>query len=176
MCYFCHAQLFEIAYAENIKSPFVQHSCRNAKVVEVFGDASCGLSTRRRPSIHRPPVDALRVPAEMPIALSWAPLHADMHLVWCCARAYHRERRRHAIPIVLAASQCPTARDFVPWRFLVAGRFSAWSVSSSRRPKTCTDPDISVGPWTTITLACRPFASPPRIWPTLRGATLGLVL
>src|SRR5712691_10604372 len=50
------------------------------------------------PSIHRPPVDALRVPAEMPIALSWAPLHADMHLVWCCARAYHRERRRHAIP------------------------------------------------------------------------------
>jgi hypothetical protein len=41
----------------------------------------------------------------------------------------------------LAASQCPTARDFVPWRFLVAGRFSAWSVSSSRRPKTCTEPD-----------------------------------
>jgi len=25
---------------------------------------------------------------------------------------------------VLAASQCPTSRDFVPWRFLVAGRFS----------------------------------------------------
>ena len=38
------------------------------------------------------------------------------------------------------------------------------------------DPDISVGPWTTITLACRLFANPPRIWPTLRGATLGLVL
>ena len=141
MCYFCHAQLFEIAYAENIKSPFVQHSCRNAKVVEVFGDASCGPSTRRRPSIHRLPVDALRAPAEMPFALSWAPLYADMHLVWCCARAYHRERRRHAIPIALAASQCPTARDFVPWRFLVAGRFSAWSVSSSRRPKTCTGTD-----------------------------------
>jgi hypothetical protein len=77
-------------------------------------------------------------PAEMPIALSWAPLHADMHVVWCCGRAYHREQRRHAIPIALAASHCPTARDFVPWRFLVAGRFSAWPVSSSRRPKTCT--------------------------------------
>src|SRR5205807_5163848 len=77
MCYFCHAQLFEITYAENIKSPFEQHSCRNAKVVEVFCDVGCRLSTRCRPSIHRPPVDALRVPAEMPIALSWAPLHAD---------------------------------------------------------------------------------------------------
>jgi hypothetical protein len=32
--------------------------------------------------------------------------------------------RRHQFPIVLAASQRPTARDFVPWRFLVAGRFS----------------------------------------------------
>jgi hypothetical protein len=128
MCYFCHAQLFEITYAENIKSPFVQHSCRNAKVVEVFCDAGCRLS----------PVDALRVPAEMPIALSWAPLHADIHLVRCCGRAHHREQRRHAIPIALAASHSPTARDFVPWRFLVAGPFSAWSVSCSRRPKTCT--------------------------------------
>ena len=139
MCYFCHAQLFEITYAENINSPFVQHSCRNAKVVEVFCDAGCRLSTRCRPSIHRPPVDALRVPAEMPIALSWAPLHADIHVVRCCCRAHHREQRRHAIPIALAASQYPTARDFVPWRFLVAGRFSAWPVSSSRRPKTCTE-------------------------------------
>src|SRR5882672_10043322 len=141
MCYFCHAQLFEITYAENIKSPFVQHSCRNAKVVEVFCDAGCRLSTRCRPSIHGPPVDALRVPAEMPIALSWAPLHADIHVVRCCGRAHHREQRRHAISIALAASHCPTARDFVPWRFLVAARFSAWSVSSPRRPKTCTHPE-----------------------------------
>src|SRR6266550_7321017 len=143
MCYFCHAQLFEITYAENIKSPFEQHSCRNAKVVEVLCDEGCRFSTRCRPSIHPPPVDAPRVPAEMPIALSWAPLHADMHVVRCCARAYHREQRRHAIPIALAASHCPTARDFVPWRFLVAGRFSAWSVSSFRRPKTCTQADIN---------------------------------
>jgi len=128
MCYFCHAQLFEITYAENIKSPLVQHSCRNAKVVDVFCDAGCRLSTRWRPSIHRPPVDPLRMPAEMPIALSWAPLHADMHVVRCCARAQHQDQRRRAIPIALAASHCPTARDFVLWRFLVAGRFSAWSI------------------------------------------------
>jgi hypothetical protein len=47
----------------------------------VFCAAGCRLSARRRPSIHRPPVDALRVPANMPIALSWAPLHADMHII-----------------------------------------------------------------------------------------------
>ena len=121
-----------------LNPPPGQHSCRNAKVVEVFCDAGWRFSTRCRPSIHRPPVDALRVPTKMPIALSWAPLHAVMHAGRGCARAYHREQRRHAIPITLAASQCPTARDFVPWRFLVAGRFSARSVSSSRRPKTCT--------------------------------------
>src|SRR5713226_7775357 len=34
-----------------------------------------------------------------------------------------------------------TSRDFVPWRFSDAGRRSAWMVSSSRRPKTCTLPD-----------------------------------
>jgi hypothetical protein len=31
---------------------------------------------------------------------------------------------------------CPTHRDFVPWRFSVAGRFSASIVSSCRQPKT----------------------------------------
>jgi hypothetical protein len=60
---------FEITHAQNIKSPLVQHSCRNAKVVEAFCDAGCRLSTRCRPSIHQPPIDALRAPAEMPTAL-----------------------------------------------------------------------------------------------------------
>src|ERR1700751_4104806 len=36
MCYFCHAQLFEITHVANIKSTLVQHSCRNAEVVEAF--------------------------------------------------------------------------------------------------------------------------------------------
>src|SRR5258707_10938785 len=36
MCCFCHAQLFEITHVANIKSTLVQHSCRNAEVVEAF--------------------------------------------------------------------------------------------------------------------------------------------
>src|SRR5215469_9546953 len=68
MCHFCHAQLFEITHAENIKSPLEQPSCQNAKVVEAFCDAACRLSTRCRPLVRQPPVDALRVPAEMPTA------------------------------------------------------------------------------------------------------------
>jgi hypothetical protein len=103
MCYICHAQLFEITHAENIKSPLEQHSCRNAKVVQAFCDAGCRLSTQCRPSIHQPLVDALRVVAEIPTALSSVPLHADMHVASCWRRAYHRERRRHAILIALAA-------------------------------------------------------------------------
>jgi hypothetical protein len=34
MCYFCHAQLFEITHAANIKSTLGQRSCQNAEVVE----------------------------------------------------------------------------------------------------------------------------------------------
>ncbi|HMA71160.1 MAG TPA: hypothetical protein VKP67_06690, partial [Xanthobacteraceae bacterium] len=69
MCHFCHAQLFEITHAENIKSPLEQPSCQNAKVVEAFCDAGCRLSTPCRLLARQPPVDALRVPAEMPTAL-----------------------------------------------------------------------------------------------------------
>jgi hypothetical protein len=29
-------------------------------------------------------------------------------------------------PIAVAASQCPTHRDFVPWRFSDDGRLSGW--------------------------------------------------
>jgi hypothetical protein len=50
----------------------------------------------------------------------------------------HQSRRRDQIPIVLAASPHIPHRDFVPWRFSVAGRFSAPILSSCRRPKTCT--------------------------------------
>ena len=113
MCYFCHAQLFETTHAENIKSPLVQHSCRNAKVVEAFCDANCPPSTRCRAS-----------------------LHAHMHVVSLCRCAYDRRQRSHPISIAVAASQSPTSRDFVPWRFLVAGRINVRSVSPSRRPKT----------------------------------------
>jgi hypothetical protein len=39
VCHFCHAQLFEITHAENIKSPLEQPSRQNAKVVQAFCDA-----------------------------------------------------------------------------------------------------------------------------------------
>src|SRR5882762_11414892 len=39
--------------------------------------------------------------------------------------------------------RCPTSRDFVPWRFLDAGRHSAWKGSLCRRPKTCTIGDLT---------------------------------
>ena len=53
-----------------------------------------------------------------------------------------------AIGYLFRGSQSPaappphTSRDFVPWRFLDAGRHSAWMGSSSRRPKTCTQSDV----------------------------------
>jgi hypothetical protein len=42
MCHFCHAQLFEITRANRIKSPLLQHSCQNAKVVHTF-EPQCTL-------------------------------------------------------------------------------------------------------------------------------------
>src|SRR5262245_40178857 len=39
-------------------------------------------------------------------------------------------------PHSAAAPPLPNFRDFVPWRFSVAGHISAWIASSSRRPKT----------------------------------------
>ncbi len=73
-----NAQPFEIKHAGNIKSPLLQHSCRNAEVAEAFCDAACRLSKRCRPTIHQPPVGVLRVPAEMPATLSLVTRHAGM--------------------------------------------------------------------------------------------------
>ena len=101
MCCFCHAQLFEITHVANIKSTLVQHSCRNAEVVEAFCPVAASRSTRR--SIHQPAVAALHAPAEMPTALSTVPRYAEIHLVPCSRRAHHRERRRHATLIALVA-------------------------------------------------------------------------
>ena len=49
-------------------------------------------------------------------------------------------------PHSAAALQCPTSRDFLPWRFSNAGRMSTWTISPCRRPKTCTKPEVAVGP------------------------------
>jgi len=131
MCYFCDAQLFEIAHVAKIKSTLVQHSCRNAEVVEAFCPVAASRSNTRR-SIHQPPVAALHAPAETPTALSSVPRYAEMHVASCSRRAYHRQRRRHATLIALArcSAGCHTSRDFVPWRFLDAGQLSLRSVSS----------------------------------------------
>src|ERR1700751_4218520 len=72
MCYFCHAQLFEITHVANIKSTLSQHSCRNAEVVEAFCRVAASRSNTRR-SIHQPPVAALHAPAEMPTAFFSVP-------------------------------------------------------------------------------------------------------
>src|SRR6202171_328465 len=104
MCCFCHAQLFEITYVANIKSTLVQHSCRNAEVVEAFCRVAASRSNTRR-SIHQRSVAALHAPAEMPTALSSVPRYADV--ASCSRRAYHRERRRHQIPIAPIAPPVP---------------------------------------------------------------------
>ena len=133
---FCHAQPFEITRATK----------QNAEVVEASCDAACRLSNQCRPSIHQPTVDEFRMPAEMSIALSWAHLHAHMHVASCWRRVHHRDRHQHTIPIALAA---------LPGAILPAtsclGAF--WTPASSvcrasrrcRRPKTRTEVDM-VGP------------------------------
>src|ERR1700741_4194135 len=76
MCYFYHAQLFEITHVANIKNTLVQHSCRNAEVVEAFCPVTASRSNARR-SIPQPPVAALHAPAEMPTAFFSVPQYAD---------------------------------------------------------------------------------------------------
>src|SRR5579862_1594391 len=71
MYHFSHAQLFEITHAENIKSPLVQHSCRNAKVVEPLCHAGGRLSTRCRPQRrHAIPIEPAAPPGAPPTATS----------------------------------------------------------------------------------------------------------
>src|SRR5215475_8991188 len=98
MCYFCHAQLFEITHVENIESTLVQHSCRNAEVVEAF----CRVA-----ALEAIPVDQF---TSRPCCTSRARRDAHCTLFGspndvasCSRRAYHREWRRHAILIAPAA-------------------------------------------------------------------------
>ena len=99
VCHFFHAQLFEITHAGNIKSPLEQPSCQNAKVVQAFCDAGCRLSTPCL--VSQPPVDALRVPDEMPTAL-------NSHIASRWRHAFLRGRRQHAILIAPAALSVPS--------------------------------------------------------------------
>ena len=153
-----HLKLHE---PRRLKILFSKHSCQNAKVVEAFCHAACRLSNQCRPSIHQPPVDEFRMPAEMSIALSRAHLHARMHVASCWRRVHHRDRHQHTIPVALAA---------LPGAILPAtsclGAF--WTPASSvrracrrcRRPKTSTIAEVAV------ILTCTPQR---RFGDTLRG-------
>ena len=55
-------------------------------------------STQSRRSMRRAAVDALRAPAEVPIACSRPRLRADMQLASYQGRVHHRGRRRHQSP------------------------------------------------------------------------------
>jgi hypothetical protein len=141
MCCFCHAQPFEITRAEKIKSTLLQHSRQNAKVVEAFCHAACRLSNQCRPSIHQPPVDEFRMPAEMSIALSRAHVHARRLVL--APRPPSRSPPTYDLHSTRCTAGCHTSRDFVPWRFSGAGRRSAWIASSCRRPKTYTIAEVA---------------------------------
>jgi len=79
----------------------------------------CGLPTLYPvPPINPPtPVDAPACPPRCPLHSPGLPCMQTCTSSGVVLARHHREQRRHAIPIALAASHCPTARDFVPWRF-----------------------------------------------------------
>src|ERR1700745_4406801 len=129
MCYFCHAQLFEITHVANIKSTLVHHSCRTAKVGEAFCPVAASRSNTRR-SIHQPPVAALHAPAEMPTALSGSPVGRDPRRLVLASRLPSRAAPTCDPHSARCSAGCHTSRDFVPLRFLDAGQLSLRSVSS----------------------------------------------
>src|SRR5215472_1673415 len=84
MCYFCHAQLLEITGAANIKSTLMQHSCRNAEVVEAFCRVAASRSNTcqsRLPSRAAPVLSPLstrclagaQLPATSCLGAFWTP-------------------------------------------------------------------------------------------------------
>ena len=124
MCCFCHAQLFEITRAKNIKSPLVQRSCQNAEVVQAF--CRVAASRSNTPSINSPAVRCCTDIARRLMLASRLPSRAAP------------PSNPHSAPQL---SRCPTSRDFVPWRFLDAGQLSARVFHCCRRPKTSTQTD-----------------------------------
>ena len=120
MCYFCHAQLFEITQAKKIKSPLVQHSCQIAKVVEAFCDAA-RLSNPCPPSIHQSPVDKLHVPASADCTLLGSPARTDARRLVLTPRPPSRSPPTYNPHSTRCPAGCHTSRDFVLWRLSDAG-------------------------------------------------------
>src|SRR5215475_2092128 len=141
MCDFCHAQLFEITHVSNIKSTPVQHSCRNAEVVEAFCRVDASRSDTRR-SIHWPSIAALHTPAERPTALSF-PRHADIERRLVLAS---RLPSRASPALNLIAPAAEPVPNFPRLRALALfGRRSVEPAEPPccRRPKTSTTGDQS---------------------------------
>src|ERR1700756_5241900 len=140
MCYFCHAQLFEITRVANIKSTLVQHSCRNAEVVEAFCPVAASRSNTRR-SIHQPPVAELHAPAELPTALSSVHRYADIarrlasRLPSRAAPTCDPHSARCSAGAQLPATSCLGA-------FWTPVSWACLDPCHCRRPKTCTQADI----------------------------------
>jgi hypothetical protein len=113
--------------------------------------ASLPALSRHRPSSHhcaafysRRTTNLVVLPADR----SFTPTHATMPrrkpIAATASIQPLQARTCGKIPIAPAALPLHTSRDFVPWRFLDAGRNSAWIVSAFRRPKTCTNADIAL--------------------------------
>jgi hypothetical protein len=71
------------------------------------------------------------------------PLRHSKWVVYCKApfagpKQVLRYLSRYTNRVAISNRRLITARDFVPWCFLDAGRLSARDISSHRRPKTCT--------------------------------------
>jgi hypothetical protein len=81
------------------------------------------------------------LPPLVPMRSINLPTASLMHSA-CRPRDRKRARRWYQNLRSAAASQCPTPRDFVPWRFSAAGRLNSWigHHSGGRKPahfETC---------------------------------------
>ena len=94
-------------------------------------------------SIHKPPLDALHAPAEMPLHLSSVPRYADMTSLVLASRSPSRAAPTCNHHSARCPAGCHTSRDFMPWRFLDAGQLSALVFRHRRHPKTSTNPDTT---------------------------------
>jgi hypothetical protein len=85
-------------------------------ISELVGTSQRCHGAPSHPPVCRSPIDPLRAHAEMLTERSRPRVRADIEVGSCRRPAHHRDRHQHYT--ALAASQCPTSRDFVAWRFV----------------------------------------------------------
>src|SRR5262249_25196095 len=101
------------------------------------------LSTQSHPSVLGSRVDAIQIPTKMPSTFGRHPLRQTGWSHRANVATNFETWRRHQFPIVLAASQCPTSRDFVPWPFCARRPLHGAATPSPRQQKPSKKP---VGP------------------------------